>query len=81
VNITSAWIGSDTATSTISGTSMATPHVAGVAALYLGAHPKAGPKEVREAIRHNSTVDHINNLGPGSPDKLLYSLIDSRTTN
>lgn len=76
VNVTSAWIGSDTATATISGTSMSAPHVSGVAALYLGSHPTAGPKEVRQAIRHNSTEDKIVGIGEGSPNKLLWSRID-----
>lgn len=65
VNITSAWVGSDTATATISGTSMSAPHVSGVAALYLGDHRRAGTKEVRQAIRHNSTEDVLNGLGTG----------------
>lgn len=48
--ITSAWINSDTATNTISGTSMATPHTTGVAALYLQANPSAAPGQVRDAL-------------------------------
>lgn len=75
VGITSAWIGSDTATATISGTSMSAPHVAGVAALYLGSNPQAGPKEVRQAIRHNSSEDKLIGVGEGSPNKLLWSRI------
>jgi subtilisin family serine protease len=58
---------------------MATPHVAGVAALYLAAHPDAGTKEVRQAIRHNSSTGVLHNIGDGSPDKLLYSQITSKT--
>ena len=54
-NITSAWNTSDTATNTISGTSMATPHVAGAAALFLGATPTATPAQVADALIANAT--------------------------
>ena len=55
VSITSAWYSSDTATSTISGTSMAAPHTAGVAALYLQGNPSASPSVVRTALYNNTT--------------------------
>jgi hypothetical protein len=77
VNITSAWIGSDTATNTISGTSMATPHVAGVAALYLQGNPGATPAAVSSAITSNATVGRVINPGPGSPNRLLYSIFSA----
>ena len=74
VDILSAWYTSDTATRTLSGTSMATPHVAGVAALYLEAHPSADPEEVTEAIVATATPDRIRDT-QGSPNLLLYSLL------
>jgi subtilisin family serine protease len=49
-DITSAWVSSDVATRTLTGTSMAAPHVAGVAALYLESHPTAAPGAVRNAL-------------------------------
>jgi subtilisin family serine protease len=55
VGITSAWYTSNTATNTISGTSMASPHTAGVAALYLQDHPGASPEQVRSALYANTT--------------------------
>ncbi|MCS7480311.1 S8 family peptidase [Umezawaea endophytica] len=72
VNITSAWIGSDSATNTISGTSMASPHTAGVAAVYLATHPGDTPAAVQSALIADSTPDRITDPGPGSPNRLLY---------
>ena len=74
-SITSAWRTSDTATNTISGTSMATPHVTGVAALFLETNPTASPATVTAAIINSSTPNKVTNAGTGSPNRLLFSLL------
>ena len=72
-SITSAWYTSTTATNTISGTSMATPHVAGAAALYLSTNTSASPATVWAALRDNATVNKITSPGTGSANRLLYT--------
>ena len=74
-SITSSWNTSDTATNTISGTSMATPHVTGVAALFLETNPTASPATVAAAIINSSTPNKVTGAGTGSPNRLLYSLL------
>ncbi|MBA3239646.1 MAG: S8 family serine peptidase [Acidobacteria bacterium] len=73
-SILSSWYTSTTATATLSGTSMASPHVAGVAALYKQANASASPATIRNALVNNSTTNRISNVGTGSPNRLLYSL-------
>ncbi|WP_309112557.1 S8 family serine peptidase [Saccharothrix sp.] len=70
-SITSAWHTSDTATNTISGTSMASPHVAGAAAVYLAANTSATPQQVRDALVNAATSGVVTSPGTGSPNKLL----------
>ncbi|HEX2093017.1 MAG TPA: S8 family peptidase [Longimicrobiaceae bacterium] len=81
-SITSAWHTGDAATNTISGTSMASPHVAGVAALYLQGNPSATPATVASAIINTSTTGKVTSAGTGSPNRLVYSLLttDGGTT-
>lgn len=74
-SITAAWHTSNTATNTISGTSMASPHVAGVAALYLQSFPTASPATVFNAVINGSTTGVLSSIGSGSPNRLLYSLL------
>ena len=73
VNITSAWYSSTTATNTISGTSMATPHVAGASALYLSGNTSASPATVASALTTNATSGVVKSAGSGSPNRLLYT--------
>ncbi|MEU1746953.1 S8 family peptidase [Micromonospora arida] len=71
-SITSAWYTSNTATNTISGTSMATPHVVGAAALVASANPSWTPAQVRNQLVANATPNVVGNPGSGSPNLLLY---------
>lgn len=73
VSITSDWYSSNTATNTISGTSMAAPHVAGAAALYLQTNTSASPATVGSALINNSTANKVTSPGTGSPNRLLYT--------
>jgi subtilisin family serine protease len=73
VGIKSLWIGANGTTNTISGTSMATPHVAGVIAQYLQVNPTATPAQVRAALIANATPNVISNVPAGTPNLLLYN--------
>nr|WP_168507683.1 S8 family peptidase [Streptomyces sp. S1D4-11]QIY94953.1 S8 family peptidase [Streptomyces sp. S1D4-11] len=70
-SITAGWNTSDTATNTISGTSMATPHVAGAAAVYLAGHTSATPAQVATALVNGATTGKVTSPGSGSPNRLL----------
>ncbi|WBB77363.1 S8 family serine peptidase [Micromonospora sp. WMMD882] len=71
-SITSAWHTSNTATNSISGTSMATPHVVGAAALVLAANPSYTPQQVRDKLVADATSNVVTSPGSGSPNRLLY---------
>ena len=71
-SIKSAWYTSSTATNTISGTSMASPHTAGAAALVLSANPSFTPAQVRDSLVNNATANVVTNAGSGSPNRLLF---------
>ena len=71
-SITSAWYKSNTQTNTISGTSMASPHVAGVAALYLQGG-NASPATVTNALINGATTGKVTSAGTGSPNRLLFT--------
>jgi subtilisin family serine protease/N-acetylneuraminic acid mutarotase len=73
VGITSAWIGSTDATSVMSGTSMASPHVAGAAALYLSAFPDHQPPAVSGNLITNATPNALTSVPEGTNNRLLFT--------
>ena len=79
-DITSAWYQSDTQTARLNGTSMAAPHAAGAAALYLSAHTSATPTQVGQALIENSVNGAIANAGSQSPNRLLQITQDAGST-
>jgi serine protease len=74
-NIKSAMIGGGYVEK--SGTSMATPHVAGAAALYLESNPDASASDVKQALLNASTQNELTDIGSGSPNLLLYTNFDA----
>jgi subtilisin family serine protease len=73
-SITSTWNSSDTATNTISGTSMASPHAAGAAALVLHENPTWTPSQVVSELNARATTSVLTGIGTGSPNRLLHTL-------
>lgn len=73
-DITGGWYTGDDATQTLSGTSMASPHVAGAAALHLADHPRATPDQVETALVDGATPDQVGSPGSGSPNRLLRTV-------
>merc|ERR1719263_92730 len=71
-SITAAWYTSTSATNTISGTSMACPHVAGAAAAVLSENRGYSPSQVKSALTNSALSNVVSNPGSGSPNKLLH---------
>ncbi len=80
VSIRSAYNSSDTAVETLSGTSMASPHVAGVVALLLQSDSSLTPPQVESVIRNSATTNHLTQIGANSPNRLLYTNLSSQVT-
>lgn len=73
VNIVSAWLSSDTATATLSGTSMAAPHVTGGLALVLELKPAADAQQITRTLLRKTSKGKISNPEGGTPNKLLFT--------
>lgn len=76
-SVVSDWYSSPTATAVSNGTSSSAPFVAGVAALCLEKYPSASPATVSQTVLSHATLDVLGGLGVGSPNRLLFSLLDS----
>lgn len=73
-SITSAWYSASNAAAILSGTSMAAPHVTGIAALALAANPTANPIDVAAFLTSKASANQLTSIGTGSPNLLAYSL-------
>ncbi|MDG4826999.1 S8 family serine peptidase [Asanoa sp. WMMD1127] len=80
-SIVSASYSSNTGSATMTGTSMASPHTAGAAAVWLGLNPNATPAQVRDALVTNATSGKVTSPGSGSPNRLLYTGFMNGGTN
>ncbi len=78
--IYSSYIGSSSSYASLSGTSMASPHVAGVAALILGSYPTYSPSQVRSAMLAGGTANIVVGPGTGSPNVLLTNMFTASVT-
>jgi subtilisin family serine protease len=78
-SITSSWFSGDTALSTISGTSMASPHVAGLAVRILEASPGSTPAQVAQALVASATAGKVTSAGSKSPNLLAYAAASTDT--
>jgi len=79
--VLSTYLAGNTSVHIENGTSMASPHVAGVVATYLQANPTATPAVVANAVRNSASPNRITNIGAGSPNRLLYSKFSSTVTS
>ena len=79
-NVLSAWHTGDSATNSLSGTSMASPHTAGVAALFVQSSPSASPAAVADLLNAAATIGRVGNPGNLSPNRLLYNVWTSLST-
>jgi len=77
--ITSTWLGAS-ATQTISGTSMASPHVAGVIARFISINPTLSPVQVAQSLKSSATSNLVQSAGSSSPNLLLFSEITIDTS-